>query len=253
MLLQAERNVLLIPTLLVTLFLAAGATLFGGSGAFETASTMALVALVVIAQASLVRGFAAWLRHGDDALRDFSTIQLAALHLGPLLFGAGLFAVVLGGAMSGSVLGLLCAPTLPSYVHLLMARHRALVSAALPANHRAILLAAALAFVFFAFEWAVTGPLPFDRARWDASDYYDELHRRHRMADWLLFTRELDGRSRADVVALLGEPRETDYFSDWSMVYKLGDERGSMSIDSEWLVVRLDGADQVREARIVRD
>ena len=37
------------------------------------------------------------------------------------------------------------------------------------------------------------------------------------------------------------------------MVYWLGDERGYMSIDSEWLVVRLDGEGKVAEYRIVRD
>jgi hypothetical protein len=37
------------------------------------------------------------------------------------------------------------------------------------------------------------------------------------------------------------------------MVYWLGPERGFIRIDSEWLVLRLDQSDIVREVRIVRD
>ena len=37
------------------------------------------------------------------------------------------------------------------------------------------------------------------------------------------------------------------------MVYILGSERGFMSIDSEWLVLRIDAAGHVRDVKIVRD
>ena len=52
---------------------------------------------------------------------------------------------------------------------------------------------------------------------------------------------------------MLGEPPHTGYFKDWDLVYWLGRERGFISIDSEWLVVRLDPKGWVREYRIVRD
>ena len=72
------------------------------------------------------------------------------------------------------------------------------------------------------------------------------------MADGLLRSRVLLGKSRIEVVGLLGEPPKTDYFSGWDMVYVLGPERGYFSIDSEWLVLRLRN-DRVVEARLARD
>jgi len=73
------------------------------------------------------------------------------------------------------------------------------------------------------------------------------------MADWLLLSRSLIGKTRAQVVEDLGEPPPTDYFRDWSLVYNLGSERGFISIDSEWLVIRIGNDSRVVEARIVRD
>jgi hypothetical protein len=55
------------------------------------------------------------------------------------------------------------------------------------------------------------------------------------------------------VVALLGEPRRTRYFRQYDLVYWLGPERGMISIDSEWLVLRLDKRGRVTEERLVTD
>jgi hypothetical protein len=52
---------------------------------------------------------------------------------------------------------------------------------------------------------------------------------------------------------MLGEPPPTSYFRQWDMVYWLGMERGFVSIDSEWLVIRLDQDGRVAESRIVTD
>jgi hypothetical protein len=76
---------------------------------------------------------------------------------------------------------------------------------------------------------------------------------RHRIADWLVLSDRLIGHSREDIVTLLGEPPPTEYFKEWDMVYLLGAERSFISIDSEWLVLRLDDRRVVREARIVGD
>lgn len=73
------------------------------------------------------------------------------------------------------------------------------------------------------------------------------------MVDDLLATRDFHGQSRATVVELLGEPSRTGYFRDYDLVYWLGPERGPMSIDSEWLVFRLDSAQRVLEYRLVTD
>ena len=81
----------------------------------------------------------------------------------------------------------------------------------------------------------------------------DSWHRRHRMADWMIGTGSLIGKRKEEVIAQLGDPPPTDYFTDWSLVYNLGAERGWLSIDSEWLVIRHNAAGIITEARIVRD
>ncbi len=98
-------------------------------------------------------------------------------------------------------------------------------------------------------------PLPLVHSWWIAGQdhWNDPWHRRQRMADGMLVTRSLMGLTRTEVIATLGAPPPTDYFRDWSMVYNLGAERGFVSIDSEWLVIRLDASDRVSEARIVTD
>ena len=73
------------------------------------------------------------------------------------------------------------------------------------------------------------------------------------MADRLIARRTLQNKTRAAVIKMLGEPPETGYFRDWDMVYWLGPERGFISIDSEWLVLRVDADGRVVEYRIVRD
>lgn len=76
---------------------------------------------------------------------------------------------------------------------------------------------------------------------------------RHRMADWLVSSKQLIGKSRKEVVAMLGEPPSTNYFNGWSMVYNLGAERGYISIDSEWLLLRIGETGLVTEAPVGRD
>jgi len=73
------------------------------------------------------------------------------------------------------------------------------------------------------------------------------------MADRLIARPTLKNKTRAEVVEMLGEPPETEYFRDWDLVYWLGTERGFMNIDSEWLVLRLHENGRVAECRIVRD
>ena len=73
------------------------------------------------------------------------------------------------------------------------------------------------------------------------------------MVDELLDQRWLPGRTRTEVVALLGEPRPTRYFTDYDLVYWLGPERGPFGIDSEWLVIRLDSSGRVGEAQLATD
>lgn len=97
-------------------------------------------------------------------------------------------------------------------------------------------------------EWR--NRMPFESAKWKAGNENDI---RIRMVDSLLRKYELNGKTRAEILALLGEPDNTGYFQDYDLVYRLRAERGFISIDSEWLVFPLDTNDMVKECRIARD
>ena len=73
------------------------------------------------------------------------------------------------------------------------------------------------------------------------------------MVDDLIARHRLKGRTRAEIVALLDGPPRTSYFDNYDLVYWLGPERGWISIDSEWLVFRLDTSGRVAEYRLVTD
>jgi hypothetical protein len=76
---------------------------------------------------------------------------------------------------------------------------------------------------------------------------------RIRMVDDLLHRHHFRSMTRQQVTAILGAPDQTEYFREWDMVYWLGPERGFISIDSEWLVFRLDGQLKVADYKIVTD
>ena len=93
---------------------------------------------------------------------------------------------------------------------------------------------------------------PFDAAAWQGEKARTN-DVRIRMVDDLLRHYNFRGVTREQVTAVVGEPDKTEYFRDWDFVYWLGPERGPMSIDSEWLVFRLDGQKKVTDYKIVRD
>jgi hypothetical protein len=107
----------------------------------------------------------------------------------------------------------------------------------------------------FAFYMITSVPFPFVQAWWHAADYdaHDRFSKRHRMGDWLVMTGALEGLSRDEVLARLGPPPPVAKFTDYDLVYHLGDERGFMSIDSEWLVIRLSQSGVVTEIQVIRD
>lgn len=108
-----------------------------------------------------------------------------------------------------------------------------------------VLVAAAAGTLAFVFRGRA-----FDKAVW--SDRKQEAARLA-MADRIVARRLLDGKSRAEVTAMLGDHKEPGFFTDWDLVYWLGTERGFVGIDSEWLVVRFDANGRVAEYQIVRD
>jgi len=91
----------------------------------------------------------------------------------------------------------------------------------------------------------------FDPSRWKTSATPASV--RLRMADDLVENKKLIGLTRQEVVARLGEPPKTEYFKEFDLVYYLGPERGFISIDSEWLVLKLGPDGRVKRATIARD
>jgi len=76
---------------------------------------------------------------------------------------------------------------------------------------------------------------------------------RLRMADDIVDNKKLVGLTRKEVIARLGEPPKTEYFKNFDLVYYLGTERGFISIDSEWLVLKLGPDGRVTRATIAND
>ncbi|MCL5745862.1 MAG: hypothetical protein M1541_18375, partial [Acidobacteria bacterium] len=93
----------------------------------------------------------------------------------------------------------------------------------------------------------------FDPVAWRADTHSFTNAVRIRMVDDLLRRHSFRGMTRDQITGIIGEPDKTEYFRDWDMVYWLGPERGFTSIDSEWLVFRLDLQKKVTDYRIVRD
>ena len=108
----------------------------------------------------------------------------------------------------------------------------------------ALVLTVGLSTLAAIHYWNVR-PLPFDRVVWNAEVEDIEDFRRHRMADWLVEKRRLLGMSRSEAISMLGEPTVTSHFREFDLVYVLGNERGWISIDSEWLLLRLDNTGHV--------
>jgi outer membrane protein assembly factor BamE (lipoprotein component of BamABCDE complex) len=74
------------------------------------------------------------------------------------------------------------------------------------------------------------------------------------LVDDLINEHELIGMTKDEVFTLLGSPTETEYFKEEdNVVYYLGDERGIIRIDSEWLVIWFDGSDKAMKYELRTD
>ena len=93
----------------------------------------------------------------------------------------------------------------------------------------------------------------FDAVKWKAIRPESTNAIRSRMVDDLLHRYSFRGMTRQEVTGLIGEPEKSGYFTNWDMVYWLGPERGFMSIDSEWLVFRLDNEKKVTDLKVLTD
>ena len=77
---------------------------------------------------------------------------------------------------------------------------------------------------------------------------------RLRMVDDFIQKYDLVGMSRDQIVQLLGDPDETNYFNAYDMVYMLGQETESYTaIDSQWLLFDLSDSGEVTSYAIRAD
>ncbi|MBM0745269.1 hypothetical protein JOY44_27750 (plasmid) [Phormidium sp. CLA17] len=73
------------------------------------------------------------------------------------------------------------------------------------------------------------------------------------MADDLIHDRTLYGKTKAEVIELLGKPSNDGYFKTYDLVYWLGPSRGGFSVDSEWLLIQLNDSGRVSKYELGRD
>jgi hypothetical protein len=97
--------------------------------------------------------------------------------------------------------------------------------------------------------------IAFDSAAWKISQSDGT---RLRMVDDLLKSHPLEGKSKEEVLALLGGPSDNSdvkqRFPDWHMHYHLGPSRQTLffgAFDSDYLVLRLDTEGKVIAVSIV--
>tara|TARA_B100000959_G_C14780641_1_gene541368 strand:+ start:463 stop:855 length:393 start_codon:yes stop_codon:yes gene_type:complete len=77
---------------------------------------------------------------------------------------------------------------------------------------------------------------------------------RLKMVDDFLDKYFIVGMFRDEVISLIGEPDQTEYFKSYEMVYMLGQETDSyFAIDSQWLVLDLNDSERVVSYNIVSD
>ena len=103
-------------------------------------------------------------------------------------------------------------------------------------------------------------PIPFESAEWKRAEGIGNGRTvRSQMVDDLLDRHDFKGKTREQVVALLGEPDRAPR-NDFrppnhpALVYALGLERaGPFSVDFEYLAFRLDGQKRVVELAVTVD
>ena len=96
------------------------------------------------------------------------------------------------------------------------------------------------------------GRTTFIQSQWmDTTMARGKLAVRGCMVDDLLDQHELRGMTRAQVVAIIGDPDSVSDLAEYDMVYWLGPERGLIGTDSEYLVMKLDKTMHVTSVELI--
>ncbi len=118
-----------------------------------------------------------------------------------------------------------------------------------------VLIAMASAtFLFTSQSGEAQMAIKFDKKIWtDDKSIYDTPNIRLQMIDDVISNQLAVGKSRDEVIEILGKPTDTPYFKDYDLVYWLGDEKSLINVDSAWLVIKLDDQGNVTSFEKVTD
>jgi hypothetical protein len=103
------------------------------------------------------------------------------------------------------------------------------------------ILGLAICSLLYLMPWSYIRSERFDAATWKAAEGKECANPvRQRMADYLLWRRQLDGMSRADVIEMLGNPQDSFVVAIGEcLVYRTGAQRCFFPIDNEYLHIKL--------------
>jgi len=106
------------------------------------------------------------------------------------------------------------------------------------------------------YSHVTNGPTEFNKSEWLRAEIKNDSPRL-RMADGLLRSGVLLGKSQSEIEAMLGPPTYTGYRDSglvrkYGLVYQLGPEREYPGIDIESLALDFDPAGKVRDAHIFK-
>lgn len=94
--------------------------------------------------------------------------------------------------------------------------------------------------------------MPFISERWKNADSNNPAdNTRQRMSGDLINKYKLLGKTRTEIINLLGESDSTNAFRDWDLKYYLGSESGTAH--PQWLVIKFNENDSVDDFNIVRN
>ena len=95
----------------------------------------------------------------------------------------------------------------------------------------------------------IYGRIDFERWKIDKNG---AMGYRLTIADRIIAQHVLIGLSKKEVIEKLGDDGPTQYFKDYNLVYRIGNERGFLGIDSEWLVMKIIN-EKVNSVDILKD
>lgn len=90
--------------------------------------------------------------------------------------------------------------------------------------------------------------LLYSQGKFDRETWMEKPDERVKMVDHFLTHNNLKGKTKRQIISLLGQPNDDGYSKENNnIVYYLGDEKGFFESDSEWLVIWFDKQEKVNK------